>query len=119
AAVTGAYIHHRAAGDFPIATLSVRTEARVAGALPPGVSLRPIRPEDRAFLMRVYAATRAAEIALLPWTDMEKDAFVTMQFEAQHQCYQDQFAGARFDVIELRGEPAGRLYVDRRDGEIR
>lgn len=69
--------------------------------------------------MRVFAATRAAEIALLPWTAAEKDALLTMQFEAQHRSYQDRFTEARFDVIELRGEPAGRLYVDRREDEIR
>src|SRR5262249_39352148 len=38
---------------------------------------------------------------------------------AQHRYYQEQFPGAAFDVILRNGQPAGRLYVDRRAEEIR
>jgi ribosomal protein S18 acetylase RimI-like enzyme len=83
------------------------------------VALRPIEEGDLSFLGGLYGTTRAVEMALVPWSEGEKAAFIGMQFEAQHRFYRAQFSRASFDVI-LRGErPIGRLYVDRRDGEIR
>lgn len=84
-----------------------------------GLSLRPIRESDRPFLARLYASTRTEELAVVPWPQEQKDAFLSMQFEAQHRSYQEQFAGARFDVVELEGRAIGRLYVERRADEIR
>ncbi len=83
------------------------------------ISLRAIEPGDEAFLRRVYAGTRAEELAIVPWDDAQKDAFLRMQFDAQHRFYHDQFAEASFDVILRDGEPVGRLYVDRREDEFR
>jgi ribosomal protein S18 acetylase RimI-like enzyme len=82
------------------------------------VVLRTARDADRAFLAQVYSSTRADEMAMLPWTDEQKAAFVAQQFEAQEAHYRAHFDGA-FEVIEVDGEPAGRLYVDRRQREIR
>jgi ribosomal protein S18 acetylase RimI-like enzyme len=42
-----------------------------------------------------------------------------MQFEAQHSFYRREFRGASFDVVEDCSGPVGRLYVDRREDEIR
>jgi len=53
------------------------------------------------------------------WSEAQKDAFLRQQFEAQTQHYREHFAGARFDVIECDGEPAGRLSVWRGRDEIR
>jgi ribosomal protein S18 acetylase RimI-like enzyme len=83
------------------------------------VELRPIRGRDQAFLYQVYAGTRAEEMALVPWDEAEKAAFLRMQFEAQHKFYAEQFPDARFDVVLHRGRRIGRLYVDRRADEIR
>ncbi len=85
----------------------------------PGVTLRPTQTDDEAFLYRVYAGTRADEMALLDWSEAETEDFLRMQFKAQHTFYHDQFGGALFDVVALEGEPVGRLYVDRRESEIR
>jgi GNAT superfamily N-acetyltransferase len=82
------------------------------------ITLRPAREDDEAFLRRVYAGTREEELALVPWDDAQKRAFLDMQFNAQHRFYHDQFPEAAFQVILLHGEPVGRLYVDRRAGEI-
>jgi ribosomal protein S18 acetylase RimI-like enzyme len=81
--------------------------------------LRPIAAADQLFLCRVYASTRQSEMALVSWSEAEKEAFLRMQFEAQHSYYQDEFPKAAFQVIELEGRPIGRLYVDRRPDEIR
>jgi GNAT superfamily N-acetyltransferase len=83
------------------------------------VALRPISPADRDFLRRVYAGTRAEELALVDWDDAQKDAFLTMQFEAQHAYYQENYPRAAFGVILLDHQPIGRLYLDRRADEIR
>ncbi|MAE65353.1 MAG: GNAT family N-acetyltransferase [Phycisphaeraceae bacterium] len=80
-----------------------------------GIGFRPITPDDGAFLLEVYASTRSDEMALLDWSGREKQAFLEQQFNAQHTYYQEQFDGARFDVIERDGRPIGRLYVDRCD----
>lgn len=81
-------------------------------------TLRPICAADMEFLFRVYASTRAEEMALVNWNDAAKDVFLRMQFNAQHQYYHAQFRGARFDIIEQDGQPIGRLYVDRRGDAI-
>lgn len=83
------------------------------------ISLRAIQPEDMEFLCRVYASTRAEELAPVPWTDDQKAQFVRMQFDAQHHHYAEHYPQAQFQVIEWEDAPAGRLYVDRRAGEIR
>jgi len=82
-------------------------------------TLRPARPEDREHLLAVYASTRAEELAPVPWTEEQKAAFVKMQFDAQDAHYKEHYEGATYEVIEVDGAPAGRLYVLRRPSEIR
>ena len=83
------------------------------------LALRPISNQDRGFLYRLYACTREDEMALVNWSNSEKQNFLMMQFQAQSRFYADEFPNASFDVIELDGQPVGRLYADVRDGEIR
>lgn len=83
------------------------------------IRLRPAGDDDLPFLCRVYASTRWEELAGVPWTDEQKEAFLRFQFEAQHTYYREKFPDAAYDVIEAGGEPVGRLYVDRRADEIR
>lgn len=82
-------------------------------------SLRPITDADLPFLRRLYATTRREEMALVPWAEEEKAAFLDMQFEAQHSFYTEQFPAATFDVVTVDGHAAGRLYVDCRADEVR
>lgn len=84
------------------------------------VTLRPIREEDMELLFRLYASTRAEEMStIVDWTDEQKEAFLRMQFQAQHAWYQEHYIGAQFDLLLVDGAPAGRLYVHRREAEIR
>ena len=83
------------------------------------IHLRPIRPEDEAFLQRVYASTREEELKPLDWDAQQKDDFLRMQFEAQHSHYVEHFPDADLQLILNGDEPVGRLYVDRRRDEIR
>ena len=84
---------------------------RRAGAV--GLTFRPITDADLPFLARVYAATRAAELAPVPWSQEQKAAFCDMQFRAQHAHYQANYPGADWLVVELAAEPVGRLYIAR------
>lgn len=86
---------------------------------PPGVTLRPITPADDAFLFRLYASVREQELAPVPWSEEAKTDFLRSQFDLQHQHYTSNYPGATLDVIEVEGEPAGRLYVCPRAAEIR
>jgi ribosomal protein S18 acetylase RimI-like enzyme len=83
------------------------------------VTLRPITAQDTRFLCRLYAGTRTDELSVLDWSNTQKETFLRMQFDAQHTHYMAKFPEASFQVIELDGEPVGRLYVDRRPSEIR
>ena len=82
-------------------------------------TLRPITPEDQELLYRIYASTRTEELAAVPWTHEEKERFLRFQFDAQHKYYIEHFPRAAFDLVLLDGEPIGRLYIDRREDEIR
>jgi len=81
--------------------------------------LRPISDKDLPFLSLLYHSTREDEMALVDWPEQQKIDFLNMQFNAQHQHYLQHFVHAEFDIIELDGEPVGRLYLDRREDEIR
>ncbi len=48
----------------------------------------------------------------------EKESVLRMQFEAQRAAYAAARPNARFETIEQRGRPIGRLVVDRRGDEI-
>lgn len=98
-------------------------EARGAGAVAvsgrPRVALRPATDSDLELLLRVYASTRADEMALTGWDEPTVGAFLRQQFEAQHAYYHANYTDTTFDVILVDGEPAGRLYVARWPEEIR
>jgi ribosomal protein S18 acetylase RimI-like enzyme len=81
-------------------------------------SLRPERPADEAFLVRLYASTRSEELKVVPWDDHQKDAFLRMQFDLQTLHYRRHYPAADFLIILLEERPVGRLYVDRAAGEI-
>lgn len=81
--------------------------------------LRPATEGDRAFLVDLYAGTRADELALVDWDDTTKRAFVEHQFSAQDEHYRANYPGATLDVIEVDGERVGRLYVHRGEDDIR
>jgi ribosomal protein S18 acetylase RimI-like enzyme len=79
-----------------------------------GLTFRPIADADLPFLARVYASTRAEELATVSgWSDEQKTAFVDHQFRAQHAHYQKYYPEADWLVISHAGEDVGRLYIER------
>lgn len=83
------------------------------------ITLRDIRPEDDPFLYDVYASTREQELAAVPFTEEQRNAFLSMQFTAQHAHYREKFPDATYSVILRDDLRLGRLYVLREADEIR
>ena len=83
------------------------------------ITLRASSEEDEAFLREVYASSREQELAMVPWNDEQRAAFLRMQFDAQHSYYHAQFPEANYQIILQEGEPIGRIYVLRLPEEIR
>jgi GNAT superfamily N-acetyltransferase len=89
--------------------------------LPDGatIKLRPVTPEDDPFLLGVYASTRADELAQVEWQEGQKEAFLKWQFEMQRREYDARFPNAEYDLIEIDGLPAGRIWIGRSEEQIR
>lgn len=83
------------------------------------ITLRPAGEDDYEFLVEVYGSTREAELALVPWNNEQRDAFIRSQFNAQQEHYLKTYPSATHDIIVSNGRPVGRLYVARLDHEIR
>ncbi|ABF62264.1 GCN5-related N-acetyltransferase (plasmid) [Ruegeria sp. TM1040] len=91
--------------------------ARRAATL--GARYRWITPKDQAFLVALYRSTREVELDRTPWQETEKQAFITMQFMAQHAHYQAHYPDALWLVIEQYNKAVGRLYLERWEREHR
>jgi ribosomal protein S18 acetylase RimI-like enzyme len=85
----------------------------------PHIALRAVAEHDEPFLRQLYASVREDELAVVPWDEDEKDAFLRQQFDAQDAYYREHYDGASYHVIEVEGQPAGRLYLARWVDEIR
>lgn len=94
-------------------------DERAPVAVVPAWTLRAAAEEDVGWLFRIYASTREEELAATGWPDEVKAQFLGMQFQAQDRYYRQVYPGATFDLVEVSGEPAGRLYVNRASDEIR
>jgi ribosomal protein S18 acetylase RimI-like enzyme len=84
-----------------------------ARAAATGCRFRRITDADLPFLARVYASTRAEELAATPLTDAMKTAFLAEQFRLQHAHYQKYYPDADWLVTAHEREDIGRLYIER------
>lgn len=114
---------------LPVAQLTeavgeMSLQAPLAFQLPPalraqGFALRPETESDIPFLMRLFASTREAELAqVVDWSAEQKQAFLASQFQAQRHHYRTTINGCAFDILEHRGVPAGRLYLEARQSRL-
>src|SRR5262249_8599577 len=85
----------------------------------PGVRLRAAGPQDREFLLRLYASTREEEMNLWGWSAPQRAAFVQMQFVARERTYDAAYPGAEKQIILLGETPAGAMVVFRDSAEMR
>lgn len=86
---------------------------------PENVTLRPVGDGDDPFLFEVYSSTRKDEMALTGWDDAQQQAFLKMQFAAQQFHYARENPDASHQIILLDGRPVGRVYVARKEAEVR
>ena len=83
------------------------------------ITLRPVELGDHDFLVEIYASTRADELAIVPWTNEQRQLFINSQFSAQQNHYAQKYPTATHDIILANGKQVGRLYMARLDEEIR
>ena len=74
--------------------------------------LRPESDDDAAFRFALFCQSRP-DWALLPLCGEALAILLQQQFRAQTAGYRAEWPGASCDIIELDGEPIGRLVVDR------
>lgn len=85
----------------------------------PRVTLRPVTSNDDEFLLAVYTGTRADELAQVTWEPGQKEAFVAWQFGLQRKEYDTRYPTARYEVILVDEQPAGRIWIGEDDTQIR
>jgi ribosomal protein S18 acetylase RimI-like enzyme len=82
-----------------------------------GLTFRPVNDADMPFLARVFASTRAQELAATPMTEAQKAVLLDWQFRAQHAHFQKHYPQADLLVVMGGGDDIGRLYIERRPTE--
>jgi GNAT superfamily N-acetyltransferase len=83
------------------------------------LTLRLVTKEDEPFLRALYASTRDAELSQVEWPEGQRDVFVRWQFDMQRREYDARFPDARYQMIVIDGEPAGRIWVGEDEEQIR
>lgn len=74
------------------------------------ITLRPAAADDEELLYRLYAGTRADELAA--WDAAQAGAFLRMQQRAQEQSYRRQYPAAKTQIVLAEGVGIGRLVTE-------
>jgi len=93
--------------------------SRTVAAGPAAIDRRPVAAGDEAFLLAVYASTRAEEMALVAWSDAEKTAFLESQMWAQKREYEARYPNATHEIVLLDEQPIGQIWIGRSREEVR
>lgn len=83
------------------------------------LTLRLVTKDDEPFLIDLYAGTRADELSQVEWPEGQREVFVRWQFDLQRREYDARFPAARYQLILIDGEPAGRIWVGEDEEQIR
>ena len=83
------------------------------------VSLRPATPQDEEFLGELYSSSRREELAAWGWDAAQRDAFLTLQFNAQQAQFRTRYPDADHSIVLVDGRAMGRMVVVRMEQEIR
>ncbi len=78
-----------------------------------GLALRLARDDeaDRAFLYSLFAASRSADMMAMPIDAAAKEFLLRTQYRSMTETYRRDYPGARSEIVELAGEPVGRLIT--------
>jgi len=101
--------------DTPLDTGEIRLPLPRGGTL----TLRPRIDADDEFLLAVYNSTRNEELGQVEWGEGQREIFVRWQFDLQRREYDVRFPDALYQVIEVDGQPAGRIWTGRDQEQIR
>ena len=76
-----------------------------------------LRPEaangaDEPFLFALFTSTKAPEMALMPVGEAVKEHLLRMQYRSMTATYHHQYPTARFEIVMINGQDAGRLITD-------
>lgn len=82
------------------------------------LTFRPEREDDAEFRFALFRSSRQEEWEKVPLDPTLLGQIMRQQFNAQAASYRARCPHGDFDIIELAGEPIGRIVVDRPDGEI-
>lgn len=85
----------------------------------PNVTLRLVTNEDDPFLLEVYGSTRVDELGQVEWEQGQRETFLRWQFDMQRREYDTRFPDARYQMILIDGEPAGRIWTGEDEEQIR
>lgn len=83
------------------------------------LSLRPVVSTDDDFLLAVYDSTRAEELAQAEWQEGQREAFLKWQFDLQRREYDARFPDARYYLILIDSQAAGRIWIGQDPEQIR
>jgi ribosomal protein S18 acetylase RimI-like enzyme len=76
------------------------------------IKVRPRTGADLPLIREIYISHRWEETQTLHgWTDDQKIAFLDSQFQLQCRHYDTHYHDAEFYIVEVAGQPAGRLYL--------
>lgn len=82
-------------------------------------TLRDETAADERFIADLYASTRWDELAVVPWPDEAKTAFLHDQSRLQSDHYRKNYPGAVLAIVERDRLSVGRLYLYASPGEFR
>ncbi len=83
-----------------------------------GITLRPAEAADEGLLLAIYASTRSEEMAIVPWDEAQKEAFLQMQFTAQRNHYVAHYPSAVQQIVLVEAQPAGHLWYEEQKDRI-
>ena len=83
------------------------------------LSFRPVETADRDFLLTLFASAREKELEAINWDNNRRQAFLTMQFDAQQTHYQRHFPEREHQIILLDNRLIGMTDIVRTAEEIR
>ena len=92
-------------------------EATTAREFTPQTSTRPATKDDEAFLRELFASTRP-EFSLLDLPDSQKQALLSMQFNAQRQQYDQVYPRAENRIVLQDDRQLGRILIDQSEDEM-
>ena len=81
------------------------------------LKLRPAASQDGPFLLSLFASTRADELALIDGDEKQKEAFLTLQFNAQSWQYDTSYPKANHSIVLWDDVPIGRLLLNKGESE--